>query len=363
MYQISSSGVQSSDYDYDATGNLVHDAGEHVQIEWSSANKITRIVKDEEVITYEYNAMGHRLFKKIVPNGGRDSMQYYYLRDAAGNLMCLYRVNRSGLTAVERPIYGAERLGILRTPMPIKNYRYNSAPVKPSPLTAGVRQYEHTDHLGNVTAVTSDRQFLTNDGYQLDLISHHDYYPFGLPIDFRTKILRPYRYGFNGQEKDNEVYGEGVSYTAPFWQYDARIGRRWNIDPKDDASMSPYVCFAGNPILFIDKLGADTIDIIKTNNKWEGFPLLYNDDVSAGRGIKIHWGTSRGWSKGCLIISNSYDVDSQGKTIFNRDSSKSMNESLNLYLGASRFEPNSSTRGKMIYDSTNRIKSSLFIIK
>ena len=40
-----------------------------------------------------------------------------------------------------------------------------------------------------------------------------------------------YRYGFNGQEKDNEVYGEGNSYTAEFWEYDPRLGRRWNCDP------------------------------------------------------------------------------------------------------------------------------------
>ena len=32
-----------------------------------------------------------------------------------------------------------------------------------------------------------------------------------------------YRYGFQGQEKDNEVYGStGTSYTAEFWQYDSR---------------------------------------------------------------------------------------------------------------------------------------------
>src|SRR5690606_18721571 len=40
-----------------------------------------------------------------------------------------------------------------------------------------------------------------------------------------------YKYGFNGQEKDNEVYGDGNSYTAEFWQYDPRLGRRWNVDP------------------------------------------------------------------------------------------------------------------------------------
>ena len=33
-----------------------------------------------------------------------------------------------------------------------------------------------------------------------------------------------YRYFFNGQEADNEVFGEVANYTAEFWQYDSRLG-------------------------------------------------------------------------------------------------------------------------------------------
>jgi len=33
-----------------------------------------------------------------------------------------------------------------------------------------------------------------------------------------------YRYSFNGQEKDDEVSGNGNSYTATHWQYDPRLG-------------------------------------------------------------------------------------------------------------------------------------------
>ncbi len=64
-----------------------------------------------------------------------------------------------------------------------------------------------------------------------------------------------YRYGFNGQEKDNEIYRGGESYTAEFWQYDARLGRRWNLDPKPEASLSQYSTLANNPILYSDPLG------------------------------------------------------------------------------------------------------------
>ncbi|HRN40917.1 MAG TPA: hypothetical protein PK649_02450 [Vicingus sp.] len=69
------------------------------------------------------------------------------------------------------------------------------------------------------------------------------------------------RYGFNGQEKDDEVNGvTGSSYTAEFWQYDSRLGRRWNLDPKPTPSISSYSAFAGNPILNSDPKG-DTLRV------------------------------------------------------------------------------------------------------
>ncbi|MFN6328023.1 MAG: hypothetical protein ACK4WA_04575, partial [Chitinophagales bacterium] len=56
----------------------------------------------------------------------------------------------------------------------------------------------------------------------------------------KKSTQRTYYFGFNGQEKDNEVYGEGNLNTAEFWQYDTRIGRRWNVDPKLKIWESPY---------------------------------------------------------------------------------------------------------------------------
>ena len=58
------------------------------------------------------------------------------------------------------------------------------------------------------------------------------------------------RYGFNGQMKSDEIGGD--SYTALYWEYDARTGRRWNVDPVLKVGESPYLCFSGNPILNTD---------------------------------------------------------------------------------------------------------------
>jgi len=84
-----------------------------------------------------------------------------------------------------------------------------------------------------------------------------------------------YSFGFNGQERDDEVVGAGNSYTAEFWQYDPRLGRRFNLDPKPVPSISGYACFGNNPIWYSDELGDS---IIKVN---------VNDETGYIHGAKI----------------------------------------------------------------------------
>lgn len=80
------------------------------------------------------------------------------------------------------------------------------------------------------------------------------------PPKFNKKYSRACCFGFNGQEKDNEVAGEGNSYTAEFWHYDTRLGRRFNLDPVDQISISNYAAFRNNPIIFIDPLGDEVVN-------------------------------------------------------------------------------------------------------
>jgi hypothetical protein len=65
-----------------------------------------------------------------------------------------------------------------------------------------------------------------------------------------------YRYGFNKQEKSDEI-AIGLT-TALYWEYDSRIGRRWNIDPKPTIGMSDYSTFNNNPNSNSDVLGDST---------------------------------------------------------------------------------------------------------
>jgi RHS repeat-associated protein len=68
-----------------------------------------------------------------------------------------------------------------------------------------------------------------------------------------------YRFGFNGQEKDNEVKGIGNSINYLARIYDSRLGRFMSIDPLTNKFpyYTPYQ-FAGNtPIQAIDLDGAE----------------------------------------------------------------------------------------------------------
>lgn len=77
----------------------------------------------------------------------------------------------------------------------------------------------------------------------------------------------PHRFGFNGQEKVDEISGLGNHYTAEFWECDNRLGRRWNIDPVVKPHLSSYQVFANSPIWRIDPNGANDDEYDKDGNK------------------------------------------------------------------------------------------------
>ena len=76
------------------------------------------------------------------------------------------------------------------------------------------------------------------------------------------------RFGFNGQMKMNEIAGVGNHYTAEFWEYDTRLGRRWNMDPVVKSWRSSYDAFDNSPIWKIDPNGDD--DFYNRHGKYIG---------------------------------------------------------------------------------------------
>ena len=110
--------------------------------------------------------------------------------------------------------------------------------------------------MGNVLAVVSDQK--KEDG-SAQILNITDYYPFGMEMDGRKyEKDGDYRYGFNGQEKMPEL--DESHTTALFWEYDGRLGRRWNMDPVPVSEIGNYVVLGNNPILCMDEFG-DELDV------------------------------------------------------------------------------------------------------
>ena len=174
--------------------------------------------------------------------------------------MCIYTRHGDTLTAAERPLYGTKRLGELRQQIKIG---VNGLLLNYNTATIGFRHYELTDHLGNVIAVVSDRKTLSADSvYYPVVISATDYYPFGYPITDRSSALGGYRYGFNGKENDNEIYGDDAIQNYGFRMYDTRIVRFWGVDPitKDYPMLTPFQFASCSPVLLIDVDGLEGIE-------------------------------------------------------------------------------------------------------
>lgn len=93
------------------------------------------------------------------------------------------------------------------------------------------------------------------DYYIPDVINYSYYYPFGMQMPDRKGGRNDYRFAYQGSEVDNEVKGNGNSYTTYFRQLDTRLGRWMSLDPVRQPWQSPYCSMDNNPIFFNDILG------------------------------------------------------------------------------------------------------------
>ena len=262
----------AGNYDYDGIGNLIKDVQEGItSITWNVYGKIKTITKTGTNISYTYDASGNRISKNV---NGKET---WYVRDASGNVLSVYTkdaaINNGNLTQSEVDIYGSSRLGILN-----KNNYVGLGSVVPglgshyyTSYTRGMKYYELTNHLGNILSVVSDRKKpfakTTNqnvvDFYAADIKSVSDYYPFGMEMPERkyTASSDSYRYGFQKQEIEKEIWG-GAFYFK-YRLEDPRIGRFASADPmfKKYPYNSPYA-FAENKVgMGIELEGAELLPL------------------------------------------------------------------------------------------------------
>jgi len=308
----------NNNYGYDEIGNLRQDKQERIEmIQWTVFGKIKSMTRfagsSGSDLEFQYDANGNRIAKIEKPRDitgvkpPSDWITTYYIRDEQGNIMAVYRYKSapSGSTPSfmlkERNLFGCSRLGIENTELELVG---GSPKANPLIRSLANKWYEASNHLGNVLCVfTAKAVPASSDGIVInhlyaDIVKTYDYTAFGAPIPKRTYRLvlkkglsyatnpsdvfpafvdgneqaaniakenAKYQYGFNGQEKDDEILGNGNTYTAAFWEYDARLGRRWNVDPVLKNHESPYAGLGNNPITLMDVNGNDA-GTTKVNN-------------------------------------------------------------------------------------------------
>lgn len=203
-------GTQAANnYVYDGIGNLNQDVTEEIaQTDWTVYGKLKRIYRTnsstKDGLEFNYDASGNRVSKIKKPAGtykdptgaGTDQPALwtttYYVHDAQGNMLTTYSTSPSdgGFHLNESYIYGGKRIGLLSQDVISPLF----TGLNPDPVfarTLGQKEYENTNHLGNVLAVVSDRRFVKQE-------TTHDYMN-----------------NFETVDDLNRDYGDGGTSIAP----------------------------------------------------------------------------------------------------------------------------------------------------
>ena len=143
-------------------------------------------------------------------------------------------------------------------------------------------------------------------------------HPFGMVMPGRSfSATNEYRYGFNGQERSTEINGSDNLYTAEFWQYDSRLGRRWNLDPKPQPWESHYATFHNNPIFLSDFKGdvpgpGDRAKDYAKKNNIKNYKI---GTLKGGGGSSLSWVDREGTAQSMKFLTQRNDLAPNSKNI------------------------------------------------
>lgn len=113
--------------------------------------------------------------------------------------------------------------------------------------------------------------------YEADVISHSDYYPYGMEMSERSE--GEYRFGYNGKEADDEVAADRNSLDYGFRIYNPRLGRFLSVDPlmMTFPWLTPYQFAGDKPVIAIDLDGLEEYVIVnyRANGRLVGWGIKY----------------------------------------------------------------------------------------
>jgi RHS repeat-associated protein len=229
--------------------------------------------------------MGNRIAKHVFDDDWNLEKSTYYILDAQGNQLSTYEHVVDNENVIyrlnERMIYGSSRLGnnAEQVDMYASNTEENITNV------VGYKSYEFSNHLGNVLTVISDLKIPESDddeivsSYRVGIRSTSDYSGFGVQLDGRTSENEGYRYGFQGQECDPEIKGEGNSVNYKYRMHDPRVGRFFAVDPlASHYSYNSTYAFSENIVLnSIELEGLEKIDHLVYSRKEKSWVISWTE--------------------------------------------------------------------------------------
>lgn len=158
----------------------------------------------------------------------------------------------------EQYFFGSSRLGVKNTTVNLLGSVSHAYNIDNSVYFSGRKSYELSNHLGNVLTTVSDKPVSHISGQSVDywladIRQSTDYSPFGVTLKGRNFMLagaEKSRMGFQGQEMDDEIKGQGNSVNYTFRMHDPRLGRFFAMDPlaKSYCWNSPYA-FSENKVI------------------------------------------------------------------------------------------------------------------
>lgn len=243
-------GPSQPEYRYDANGNMILDRNDHIRIVYNLLNKpdtvyfldTNNVVIPGKFLHFGYDATGRKLWKVFANANITPTTR----NDYAG--VCYYTASAGGQSELTEIIH-AEGMVLYKGTF---DYLYHI-----------------NDHLGN------NRVTFRKNGNNYSNLAVQDYYPFGMlhRSNSNTSNSSSYRFGYQSQEKDNEIYGNGNAYSFLYRMHDPRIGRFLSIDPVSGTYPwnSPYSFCENRVIDGVDWEGKEWKATYDKNNVLNGY--------------------------------------------------------------------------------------------
>ena len=185
------------------------------------------------------------------------------------------------------------------------------------------KQYSIKDHLGNVRVTFADVKVPANgllQDFVLETQSVSTYYPFGWEIEPLSWAFETFAFGYQGQEKDDELKGKSVMLNYKYRAYDSRVARFFAVDPL--AAKYPYnstYAFSENKVIRYKELEGSEVNDPMLNDEFFMSKLILTNFYDVKHSIinsftYVAWRLKPGFSpKRTKAV---YATDENGNEIF-----------------------------------------------